>query len=170
MSRASLTMESVLWDYMVLGKPAKGNTWKLLLAVADAVAGDVVESCRRRECPFCGRRFRSASALARHLSRTGWVTQPVLGVSEPFSRFIYPRNPCAYHLSECLKYVVDAYLTLRESVRKAGGHYVLTLPNGRRRWFSSVGRLSKFIRENKDLVKEVLRCGGSTTASSSLPG
>ena len=167
MSRINTIMETVIVNYMLYGEDY--INFKLLTAVADAVAGDVVRSVRRCRCPFCGRRFRSVGALMKHLKCTSWMGWSVFGRSESLSRFIYPKNPCAYHFSECLKDIISAYWVVRDSLTKEGKRYVLRL-NSKELKFRRVESVCKFIRSKKKLIKEVLRCRASTTASSSLPG
>jgi len=123
-------LEDVVDKYIVDGHADPKFT--LLAAVADALAGGVIRAARRKECPFCGRSFRSRSNLKAHLrnGRCGIMYAGVVG------------------------YVTSRYRRLKNRVRR-GSRYRLELPGKPALRFRSTAELGEYVREHPEVLDEV---------------
>ena len=125
-----LTLEDVVDKYIVDGH-ANPN-FMLLTAVADTLVGDVIGAVRRKECPFCGRVFRSRSRLKAHLHN----------------------RCCGTMYAGVVGYVISRYRRLKNRVRR-GSRYRLELPGKPALRFRSMSELGEYVREHPEVLDEV---------------
>ena len=125
------TLEDVVDKYIVDGHADPKFT--LLTAVADALAGSVIRATRRKECPFCGRSFRSRVRLKAHLRNNG---------------------RCGIMYAGVVDYVISRYCRLKGRVRR-GSRYRLELPGKPALRFRSTVELGEYVREHPEVLDEV---------------
>jgi len=88
----------------------KANLPYGLELMANLLCKDIIDSCRNKRCPFCGKRFKRLSSLAKHLSAN---------------------NPCSMTLSKIVDELLSRYYEARLSIHKSGRWLVMNI-NGHR--------------------------------------
>jgi len=133
------------------------DQFKLVIAVAEVVAGEEIAKIRQGICPFCGRRFRR-SGISKHLKNSAWRTLKVHphGSDWFWVQEIYPKNPCVYKYAKLVEYIADAYIKFRSAVRKTSPTRILLEVDGKVYRFRNVEEVVQFIRRNPDVVMKVV--------------
>jgi len=133
------------------------DQYKLVIAVADAVAGDEIAKIRSGICPFCGKRFRR-SGIAKHLKSTVWKTLKIrpYGSEWFWVQEIYPKNPCVYKYAKLVEYIANAYIKFKSAVRKTSPNRIHLEVNGKVYRFRNIGEVVQFIRKDPKVVYKVI--------------
>jgi len=133
------------------------DQYKLVIAVAEVVAGEAIAKIRQGICPFCGKRF-GRSGIATHLKNTVWRTLKVhpYGSEWFWAHEIYPKNPCVFKYAKLVEYIANAYVLFRSAVRRTTvGKYRLEV-DGKVYRFRNVEEVVQFIRKNPEVVYKVI--------------
>ncbi len=133
------------------------DQYKLVIAVAEAVAGDEIAKIRQGTCPFCGRRF-TRLGIAKHLKSTVWKSFKVrpYGSEWFWAHEIYPKNPCVFKYAKLVEYIANAYIKFRSAVRKTSPTRILLEEDGKVYRFRNMEEVVQYIRKNPEIIYKVI--------------
>jgi len=161
--RYSVNSEYVLDKYIIGSRRLKQMSYeryKILIALADILAKDEIESIRNGTCPWCGRRFKG-KGIAMHLKSRAvrMIKIRPYGSDWHYVYDIYPSIPCRYHYAKLIEYISDCYIKLRVLLKhKKYPKFELDI-DGKRYRFKNAGELVDFIRSNPDLITKLVNGG-----------
>jgi len=99
---------------------------KLFRTIADIVLHDVINKIKNKECPYCGRKLSTKSALRVHLRK----------------------SDCRNHLYEDVRYVIDVVSKMKVHIKKSDNKVIF---NGLK--FKNYTKLSEYLKQHPEVLR-----------------
>ena len=113
-------MENLIIRYLFNQiKNKTSNNVLIVKVVCDTLLPHLKKAIDNMECPYCGRKFNTKSAIKNHLTRSS-SRLIIKGGNGLRHAYAVPTNPCAENFMLEVKYATDIYVKFKKYIMTGG--------------------------------------------------